>query len=476
MTRPPRVLVVGAGIAGLAAAHELTRRGDVAVEVWEAGDRVGGKLATSPFAGVDHVDEAADAFLVRIPSAIGLAREVGLGDDLTHPEPAGAAVWHDRLHDIPGGMVLGVPTAVMPFARSGLLSWKGKLRASLEPFLPATDPDDSIGKLVRARFGDEVHERLVDALVGSIYATDTDRSSLAAVPQLADLASNHRSLLLGARAAKTTAPPRDPGAPVFAAPRTGLGGLAAATAAAVRAAGGDIATGRPVSSIDRDGDAWRVDDEPFDAVILATPAEATGPLLRGFAPAAADVLDGFEHADVVMVRLAVPGDSWPERLHGRSGYLVPKPDQRHVTAVSFASQKWAHWRPDDGRQLLRVSLGRDGLPIMHLDDDAIVDATVTEVGRHLELDLQPTDLAISRWHGAFAQYRPHHGARVERIVAALPAGVEVAGASYRGIGVPACIADGRRAARGVLEVLAAGGAPAGLPAPATCDDGDSVTS
>ncbi len=157
-----------------------------------------------------------------------------------------------------------------------------------------------------------------------------------------------------------------------------------------------------------------------------------------------------EHAGVVIVTLAV--DEWPDRLVGRSGYLVPKPVQRTVTAASFGSQKWAHWRPARG-EVLRVSLGRDGLPVDGLDDDELVDRAVTEVGGHLGLDLRPTAVRVSRWPGGFPQYRPHHREWHARVVGALPAGVVVTGASYGGIGVPACIAQASATAGRVAALL-----------------------
>lgn len=456
MTR--RVLVVGGGISGLSAAVALAARPDTTVEVWDADDRLGGKIATSAFAGVDHVDEGGDAFLVRIPHATSFARAVGLGpDDLTSPEPASATVWHNGLHRLPAGIVLGVPTDVKAFALSRLLSPRGKLRAALEPFLPRTDPDDSIGTLVRGRFGDEVHERLVDALVGSIYAADTDRFSLAAVPQLAELAATHRSLLLGARGTRKRTPsPAPAGAapsPIFGAPLRGIGALVDAAAAHLAAHGATVTTGRRAHSIEPDGAGWRVDGEQFDAIVLASPARAAAPLLAAVAPDAAAALATFEHADVIMVRLALPGDSWPDRLHGLSGYLVPKSDQRTVTAASFGSQKWAHWRPADGSQIVRVSLGRDGLPVDHLDDDAVLRLTLAEVGRHIGLDPQPSAVSITRWPGAFPQYRPHHQPRVAAVEQLVPRGIALAGASYRGIGIPACIADGQRAAAALASIV-----------------------
>ena len=193
-----RVAVIGAGIAGLAAAWELASATPLDVTVFESSERPGGRIGGTGFAGLDMIDSGADAFLARVPDATQLATEVGLADELVSPEPVRAAVWYDGLHPIPDGLLLGVPGHLAPLARTGLLSWRGKARAALEPFLPRTSiEDDSIGQFVRARFGDEVQERLVDALVGSIYATDTDRFSLREVPQLFDLASSERSLLLG---------------------------------------------------------------------------------------------------------------------------------------------------------------------------------------------------------------------------------------------------------------------------------------
>ena len=456
-TDPPRVLVVGGGITGLTAAHELAT-GGADVTVREADDRLGGKIRTTPFAGLDAVDEGADAFLLRVPDAVGLARRVGLGDELTHPTDARAAVWHDGLHPLPDGLVLGVPASVRPLVRSRLLSLRGKARAALEPLLPRTPvDDDAIGPFVRARFGDEVHERLVDALVGSVYAADTDRFSLEAVPQLATLAAGHRSLLLGGRRARralkgaTTASGPTASGPIFAAPRAGIGALVGALVDALDRLAVTVRTGAPVERIEGDGGRWRVDDAVFDHVVLASPARATAPLVHDVAPEAAGALGAMDHAGVILVTLTVPADEWPERLHGRSGYLVPKPDQRWVTAASFGSQKWAHWRPDDGRQVLRVSLGRDGLDADHLDDDRVVAAVIDEVSGHLGLDLRPDEIRISRWPGAFPQYRPHHAERVARLERSLPEGLHVAGASHHGIGIPACVRSATAVAREILQ-------------------------
>jgi protoporphyrinogen/coproporphyrinogen III oxidase len=460
----PRVAVVGAGISGLATALALVDTGDVDVSVFEADDRIGGKIQATPFAGVASVDEGPDAFLARVPEAVALARRVGLGDDLVSPEPVGAAVWHDGLHPIPDGLMLGLPGRIVPLATTRLLSWRGKARAALEPFLPRTSIDsDSIGEFVRARFGDEVHERLVDSLVGSIYAADTDRFSLAEVPQLAALANGNRSVLLAARRQRRSQAGTATAAssPVFATPRSGIGALVRATADAVVAAGGRIHTGVAVTAIAPTGDGrWtltvpdRVSDAVvFDAVVFATPAGAVATMLADHAAGAASLLDRAETTDVVMATLHVQADQWPDRLRGMSGYLVPKPDQRWVTAVSFASQKWAHWRPPSGGEILRVSIGRDGMPVMHLDDDEVLRVVLDDLERHVGVRFTPHEVRITRWPAAFAQYRPHHAAWVDAVEAALPSGVFVTGAGFRGIGIPACV-------RNAASVAARAGASA----------------
>jgi oxygen-dependent protoporphyrinogen oxidase len=236
-----------------------------------------------------------------------------------------------------------------------------------------------------------------------------------------------------------------------------MSALVAAVAARVRDAGGDLRTGTPVAAITGGAGRYTVhtgDDAPIeaDAVVLATPAPLAGAVLRDVAPDAAALLAGWEYASVIMITLAVPGLGG--RLQG-SGYLVPKPVQRRVTAASFASNKWAHLQPPGGDALLRVSIGRDGAPPDDLDDEAALQAAVDEVGGHLGVGgsgLQPSAVRVTRWNDAFPQYRPGHPARVAAVAAALRAttpGIVVAGAAYDGIGIPACIRQGQEAAAAV---------------------------
>ena len=240
---------------------------------------------------------------------------------------------------------------------------------------------------------------------------------------------------------------------MFYAPRGGVGALVDALTTVAREGGVELRSGATVTELAPDGIRWRVDGEPYDAVILACPASAAARLLPADAAAP---LAAVPTADVALVAVTVDAGSWPARLAGRSGYLVPKPCQRLVTAASFGSQKWAHWSVP-GKVLLRISLGRDGLPVLQLSDEELVAAAVAETSTHLGFDLQPVDVRVSRFPGAFPQYRPHHAEHIVAVESRLAAGLALAGASYHGIGIPTCVRSGAAAAGRVLTHL--GGLP-----------------
>ena len=458
--RDKHVVIVGGGITGLSAAAELvSAHPGVSVTVLERDDRVGGVIHSSPFAGLPSVDESADAFLLRSPSALELASLVGLGDDLVHPATGEAYIWHDELHDIPAHTVLGVPASLRSIWSSSIYSPRGKIRASIEPLLPRGwgRSSTSLGGAIRARCGDEVLERVVDPLVGGIYATDSDSFSVHGMPQLDELISRRGSLMSGAR--EMLGSRRDSG-PVFGAPRHGMTALVSATADFARSHGASIHVGAAVSEIRRHDHSRYVvvgqhGELAADAVIVASPAKHSASLLRALSTESSAMLSTREHASIVMLTLAVSRSQWPEWLTG-SGYLVTKPKQTAVTATSFASNKWAHLRTDDDAMILRVSLGRDGVPMHHHDDETLLRLALADLNWHLDCDLRPHAHRVTRWIDSFPQYRPGHEAHVAELDAQLlhdAPGVVLAGASYRGIGIPACIADGQRAARSVGDRL-----------------------
>lgn len=456
-----RVVIVGGGITGLAAAHRVhtASAGEIEVTLFEASERLGGKIRTSPFAGLPAVDEGPDAFLARVPGAVDLARELGC-DDLVAPATGRAYLWWDgRMHAIPDGLVLGVPANVTRLARSPLLSVGGRLRAAAEPLVPRGHPEpDNLGALIRHRFGREVLERLVDPLLGSVYAGDAMHFSLAAAaPQIATGAARSRSLLLAMRRQRAAAhPPAGPGAsPVFLAPRGGMQSLVEALTASLAQV--RVLLGEPVTAIEpAGGGRWLVNGVLADTVLLAVPGPAAAAMLAPLSPDASSAMAGIGYASVVMVTLALPDGAANRPLDG-SGHLVPKPVQRHLTAASWASSKWAHWRLD-GHVVLRASLGRWGDEhAVAFDDDEVLAAVLRDLDEQLGVTAAPTAVRITRWPRSFPQYTPGHLDRIDEIERALATdtpGVAVAGAAYRGIGVPACIRQGNEWADLTMQRLA----------------------
>jgi oxygen-dependent protoporphyrinogen oxidase len=460
--------VVGGGITGLAAAWEAWRRG-ARVVVLEAGTALGGKLRTSPLAGV-ALDESADAFLARVPEAVTLCAELGLEAELVSPGTGTAYVWWDgALRRLPGDQLLGVPTDLDAVAASGLLSAAGVERAARDLTLGDDRPagDESVGSLVRRRLGDEVLDRLVAPLVGSIYAGDCDRLSLqVSAAQLAaarDRDPDDPSLIRAAAALRAQAV--DTGRPVFLAPAGGMGRLVGALADRL---GDVVRTGAAVAglTVAGGGGGWRLHLTPGTAVdargvVLATPAFVTAPLLAGLAPEAAAVLGGIDHASVALIALAVPRTGVDRPLDG-SGYLVPRSAGLALTACSWVSSKWPHLGTDPGTVLLRASVGRDGdETALGLDDDTLLALVLAELRTTMGLAAAPDEVRISRWPRSFPQPRPGHlaaVARAEADVARRCPGLAVTGAWAAGVGVPACIRGGRAA---TVRALGARGATTG---------------
>lgn len=446
----PDVTVVGGGITGLSAAWELAR-GGARVTVLEASPRLGGKIVTEEFRG-RPVDLGPDAFLARLPDAVQLCQELGLDDELVGVATETASIWmRGRLRPLPGGTVLGAPAgvgALAGMARSGVVSPAGVARAALDLVLPSSKLglDPSVGDIVTARFGREIHERLVDPLVGGIHAgPSSELSAEAAAPQLAAGARGERSLLLGLRRLRRTTPsPAAPG-PTFVSLVGGLGTLVARLERALLDAGVRIELGRTVDHVPLPGTG---------TTILTTPAPVTAALVEESSPDAAAELAAVEHASVILAVVSYPLAALPGgRPPPGSGFLVPQREGRLMTACSFASSKWPHLAAPD-EMVVRVSAGRwgDGRAGA-LDDAELLSLLHHELTHALGLRREPLAGRVTRWPAAFPQYRPGHLGRVARIEAALARdipGVLVAGAAFRGVGVPACIAQGRAAARRAL--------------------------
>ncbi|MFI6796845.1 protoporphyrinogen oxidase [Streptosporangium canum] len=457
------VVVVGGGIAGLAAAWYLRQGGEgVRVTVLDGARRVGGKLLATEVAGVS-ADAGAEAMLARRPEGKDLARMVGLGEELRHPGITQAAVLsRGALRPMPKGHVMGVPSDLTSLAKSGILSPGGLARVPLDQILPATlvGTDVSVAAYIRARMGSEVVERLIEPLLGGVYAGQADRLSLdATMPRIAIAARSERSLLAATREIAAEAP-KDAG-PVFTTLRRGMGSLPEAVAAA---SGAETRTGVMVREMRRTGSGWQLVAGPVpepevieaDAVIVATPGPSASRLLAGEAPLAAAELARIDYASMAIVTLAYPREAFPQPPTG-SGYLVPPVDGRPIKAATFSSVKWPHLaEADPNLILLRCSIGRLGEEaVLQRDDAELVALAMAEMVEVMGVRGLPRDSRVTRWGGSLPQYDVGHLDRVARIRAAVAAqpGLALCGAAYDGVGIPACVSTARTAAARILDHL-----------------------
>lgn len=437
----------------------------------EAASQVGGKLLLAEVGGV-IVDVGAEAMLNRRPEGVSLAREAGLGDRLVHPATIAANLWtRGRVVPMPRTL-MGVPLDTRALAESGVVSKAGVARAKLDGVLPATRLDGrdvSVGWLVEERLGREVVDRLVEPLLGGVYAGHArEISARAAVPQVVALLDQDRSMMRAAAATTEQAAATAATVPVFAGLVGGMGTLPQAVAAA---SGATVRTGATVRDLARAAEGgWNLvvgsahDPEVVhaDAVVLATPARSTSRLLSDVVPDAALELARIEYASVAVVTLAFRASDLPP-VEG-SGFLVPPVDGRKVKAATYSFQKW-DWVREAGRGaapggedllLVRASVGRhreEG--VLQVDDAELAELAVHDLADALGLSVRPVDSHVQRWGGALPQYAVGHLDRVRLVrgaVAKVP-GLAVCGAAYDGLGIPACIASAEAAAIQVLAHL-----------------------
>ena len=464
-----RVAVVGAGVSGLAAAHRLRALlGPAArIVVLEQRSRIGGVLRTVDLAG-QPFDVGAEAFLARRPEVPALLAELGLAGEIVHPTAARPTIRAaGRTVALPAGTLMGVPTAGADL--SGVLSPAGLAAVAAEPARPLTwtrGADVALGALLRERFGDEVAERLVEPLLGGVYAGRVDSLGLrATIPALAAaLDTGSGSLTAAATRAGPPASrglaPRESGqesarvgaGPVFGAVRGGYRVLLDALLAGAEA---ELRVDTTVRGLERRAPGWRLLLGPttapevldVDAVVLAVPAPAARRLVSDAAPAAAAALAGIELASSMVVALAYDGVPGP----ASSGVLVAADEPLAIKAATHSSAKWAHVSPD-GLLRLRVSMGRFGeAATLQVDDAELVARARRDLATLHGITAEPVAVHVQRWGGGLPQYAPGHLDRVaalEAAVAAVP-GLEVVGAALHGVGVPACVATARRAAEDI---------------------------
>ncbi|SCG51806.1 protoporphyrinogen oxidase [Micromonospora halophytica] len=477
MRQPWRIAVIGGGITGLAAAVRLRDRAPAGTEitVYERSGALGGKLRTGELAG-STVEFGAESFLMRDPAtggdsaAVALVRRLGLADGIVHPTVGQAALVVDAgLHPIPGGTLMGVPgdlAKVAEVAETDPAADHDGGRPLLGP-----DEDVSVGALVRPRFGDQVVDRLVDPLLGGVYAGRADDLSLVTtMPALARAARVEHTLTAAVRAAQAAsartaraAAVPGPARPIFG---TLAGGMSRLVEAAATASGAKIRLDATVRDLTPGPAGWRLTVGPTrdpelveaDAVVLTVPARPAARLLAGVAPEAAATVGALDYASVALVTLALPRPELP----ALSGFLVPATEGLLIKASTFFTTKWGHLARPDGVALVRASVGRYGDEAqLQLTDDDLLATVHRELSQVLGVAL-PAPLAghVQRWGGALPQYAPGHLDRLAAARAALRTAhptLVLAGAGHDGVGIPVCVRSGETAAGEIIEALGGSG-------------------
>lgn len=452
MTR--HIAIVGGGIAGLACAHALAETKRFSVTVLEAQKRVGGKILSDPVG--DLIFEGGpDSFITTKPWALALVQRLGLEKDLlpTHPSKKDVYVFtRGCLRRLPEGLMLMAPTKVLPFLSSDLVPWLTKFRMGLEMFIPrGGGGDESMGDFSRRRFGAEALETIVGPILAGIFAGDPDQLSMKCTfPQFVDLEKRSRSLILGMRRAKR--PPPQKGRTMFMTMRGGLSRFAEELAS--RLPEGSIQTGAPVESIEKVGaHAYRArlsdgKEVAADGIVVCAPANHAARMLGGLDKDLASDVGRIPFSSTATVSLAYAAKDFPHPLDG-FGFVVDRREKRSVMAATYSSTKFPGRVPSD-KVLIRCFLGGAGQEdVIVGDDDALIRAVRADLKDIMGLEQTPVEARAYRWTKANPQYNVGHADLVERIESHLKnhPGIVLAGASYKGVGIPDCVRSGEAAAK-----------------------------
>lgn len=455
-------------MTGLTAAYQLRKRARAAglspeIIVVERDDRLGGKTQTDVINGM-VIEHGPDSFVTTKPWLKDLCDELGLPVTGTNPKINTTYIYHNgRLESLPVGMQMMIPTEVWPFVKTRLISPLGKLRAALEPLIPIKqdNADESIGSFVSRRFGREVLENVAGPLMGGIYGGDWDRVSLKSTfPMFMKMEQEKGSLLLAAQKSKREQAAKPKGPTGFSTFMTVPSGLNTITEALTKASAGVIyrtgvtltevapVAGRYIASLSTG------EQIAADAVVLALPAFVTADLVKSHLPAVAGELDQIPYNSSVVVALGYNRADIAHPLNA-SGFLVPASEPLELTASTWVSSKWAHAAPPD-KALLRCFLGRSGGKDWTKEsDEAILAAVRTGLEQTMGLKAQPIVTRIFRWVRAMSQYRVGHLDRMDRVDELMQAapGLYLAGAAFRGVGLPDCVREGTTAAERVAKHL-----------------------
>jgi oxygen-dependent protoporphyrinogen oxidase len=461
-----RIVVVGGGITGLTTAYYLQKEAEatqleVEVILIEASHRLGGKIHTLVQDGF-VIERGPDSFLARKTSAAKLAEEVGMSKQLIRNATGKAYVLvNGKLHPMPGGSIMGIPTRMAPFITTGLFTIPGKIRASADFILPRSniEGDQSLGKFFRRRLGDEVVENLIEPLLSGIYAGDIDQLSLLSTfPQFHQVEQKHRSLIIGMK--KTNTPPADQKEKELGKFLTFSTGLQSFVDAIEKKLNAQLVLkGVKVENV------LRKSDETYqlslndgtrinaDSIVVTTP-HYTFPSMFSSVHFF-DELKQVPSTSVATVAMAFTKESIQTDIDG-TGFVVSRNGDYSITACTWTHRKWPHTTPE-GSVLLRCYVGRAGdEAIVDLSDSEIEAIVLDDLKNIMNITSKPQFTVVSRWKNAMPQYTVGHKARIQRMFHNLKTelpGVFVAGSSIDGLGLPDCIRQGESVVKDVLEYL-----------------------
>ncbi len=469
-----KVVVIGGGITGLSAAyalHQARQSGqDVDYVLIEKDERLGGKILTEKIDGY-VVEGGPDCFLAEKPWAIQMAEKIGIIDEIIPSNEASKRtyVFADRkLHQLPDGLMGLVPTKIVPFALSPLISWPGKIRMAMDWFIPkkTTNEDETLGSFVKRRLGQEALDKIAEPLIGGIHAGDPDQMSLvASFPRFIQMEQKHGSLLKAMLSARKNAPKPKPPEPgklkktFFMTFKEGMGQLTDAVAAKLD--NSKILTGKIVTSVSKKQDGrYQVsikDGEPIeaDSVIITAPAHLAAEIVDGLDKVMAENLAGIPQATSATVNLAFKRSDVHKSIEA-FGFIVPISEKRKIKAGTYSSTKWDFRTPSDDYVLIRAFVGGAmNQELVFQDDESMLNMVLSELKDIIGITAKPVMHKIYRWVKGMPQYTIGHLERIKNIEdrqAANP-GIYIVGGSYRGVGVPDCINVGTQAAEQALAYM-----------------------
>ncbi|WP_212935977.1 protoporphyrinogen oxidase [Bacillus hominis] len=456
-----KVVIVGGGITGLSTAYYLQqeiREKNLPIDTLliEASGKLGGKIQTVRKDGFT-IERGPDSFLARKESAAKLVRELGLGDEIVENTTGKSFVLvNNRLHKMPSGSMMGIPTQITPFLFSGLFSPIGKLRAGFDLLMPRSKPvsDQSLGQFFRHRLGNEVVENLIEPLLSGVYAGDIDEMSLMSTfPQLYQIEQKHRSISLGMR---TLAPKEEKAAPkkgIFQTVKTGLESIVESLEVKIHE--GTVMKGTRIEKVAKLGDGYTITlsngkEIEADAIVMAASHKVLPSMFAQYKQFR--FFRNIPSTSVANVALAFQKSAIQRDIDG-TGFVVSRNSDYTITACTWTHKKWPHTTPE-GKALLRCYVGRPGdEAIVEQTDEEIVQLVLEDLQKTMDITEDPEFTMVSRWKEAMPQYTVGHKERMKKLTTfmekELP-GVYLAGSSYAGSGLPACIEQGELAAKRVV--------------------------